>query len=357
MKHTFTILLFAIFSLNGFSQGLESIIVERYYVSNSDDKVDDAVGGVLPINSVTYRVYVDLKPDYIFQVAYGLPNHPLKIGTTTKFFNNVQFGSVSSEINDFFLNFGTVMLDSWLSVGGASVGNFGILKESDDGMGTITNQLGILANDDSFAGIPLTEQDGLIAGTPEPFFSIGMDEQIKYFEANTFPEPQEVFIDGGSWAAVNGATGADPEENRILIGQFTTDGTFYFELNIQIRNEITLEVENYVARNPIDAEIEFPELIYRDSLDIMSSIDNQLVKANLMEVYPNPANDEVHLVLPIELSPKANFSLNDINGKVVRSGSLNKTHNIIDLNDLNSGVYLIIVNSEKVTLTRKIIIQ
>ena len=41
-------------------QGLEGIIVEKYYISNENDKAVDGDGGELPNNSVTYRVYVDM---------------------------------------------------------------------------------------------------------------------------------------------------------------------------------------------------------------------------------------------------------------------------------------------------------
>ena len=44
--------------------GLDSIIVEKYYISDLNDKSVDATGGVLPVGSVTYRIYVDMKPGY-----------------------------------------------------------------------------------------------------------------------------------------------------------------------------------------------------------------------------------------------------------------------------------------------------
>ena len=67
-------------------QGLENIIVEKYYVSNAADATGSI--GTLPAGSVTYRVYVDMLPGYEFQAAYGINTHVLKISTTTSFFNN-----------------------------------------------------------------------------------------------------------------------------------------------------------------------------------------------------------------------------------------------------------------------------
>src|ERR1700741_5535124 len=73
--------------------GLEKIIVEKYYVSN----LADASGsiGTLPSGSVTYRVYADMLPGYKFQMAYGNGTHPIRIATSTTFFNNEDRGATS----------------------------------------------------------------------------------------------------------------------------------------------------------------------------------------------------------------------------------------------------------------------
>ena len=51
--------------------GLENITVEKYYVSNAADATGSI--GVLPVGSVTYRIFADLLPGYKFQAAYGVP--------------------------------------------------------------------------------------------------------------------------------------------------------------------------------------------------------------------------------------------------------------------------------------------
>src|ERR1051325_3917740 len=71
---------------------LENIIVEKYYVAEETDYADIS-GGVLPKGSVTYRIYVDLKPGYNLQMVYGDKKHELFIRSTTTFFNNVKNGS------------------------------------------------------------------------------------------------------------------------------------------------------------------------------------------------------------------------------------------------------------------------
>src|SRR5262245_5830837 len=79
------------------AQGLEGIIVERYYVSNTADSIGAAnpanADGNLPVGSVTYRIYVDLVSGYTLQAVYGIPGHVLKFTTTTVFFNDETYGT------------------------------------------------------------------------------------------------------------------------------------------------------------------------------------------------------------------------------------------------------------------------
>jgi hypothetical protein len=139
--------------------GLENIIVERYYVSNAADATGSI--GVLPAGSVTYRVYADMLPGYTFQAAYGVPNHELRIATSTTFFNNEDRGATTPTYSKVNAAKNTVMLDSWFSVGAACSGNYGILKSEDKGVVTVVNANGILHNADPSAAIVLTSQDGL----------------------------------------------------------------------------------------------------------------------------------------------------------------------------------------------------
>lgn len=156
------------------------------------------------------------------------------------------------------------MLDSWLSVGAACNGYMGILKSDDNGVGNIVNNYTpqVLQNADPAAGIPLTQQDGLIAGTPEAFTELGITNELAVFDNQNDGTNGPVFSTlNGSWVALNGTYGPDTIENKVLIAQITTDGTFCFQMNIQLRTPTPGIVENYVALNPTGAEILFPGLI------------------------------------------------------------------------------------------------
>lgn len=244
-------------------QGLEKIIVEKYYVAQAYDTTANVYAGKLPIDAVTYRIYADLLPGYKFLAAYGSPEHTLKIATTTTFFNNIDHGATIPNVIPYrTLRKNTVMLDSWLSVGAAGEDSYGILKSDDDTLETIKHEKKFLANAKKSMGISLLEKDGIVRheNVPRPFF-FHIDSAVKIFDGN---HPGGLFeIKNGAWACLGGSKGADSlTNNRVLLAQVTTDGELSFELNIQVATPIKGVSQRFVARNPIEDEICIPSLIY-----------------------------------------------------------------------------------------------
>ncbi|MBK7432178.1 MAG: hypothetical protein IPI62_15015 [Bacteroidetes bacterium] len=211
--------------------GLESVIVEKYYVSNAADSIGAiGFGSDLPIGSVTYRIYADMLPGYKFQAAYGVTDHALVLSTTTGFYTNTDRGDVTPAYSKTNARLNTVMLDSWLSVGAACASNFGVLKSEDavaGGGATVVNASGILANTDASAGIPLTTQDGLYAGAPEAVTFVGISTVDLDFLSNSGTVGNILTTSNGSWASLNGSTGP-LASNRVLIAQLTTNGVFHY---------------------------------------------------------------------------------------------------------------------------------
>src|SRR5688572_15066006 len=125
--------LFFLTFLSNAQNGLESIIVEKYYIANIADSLaadvdsfDDngLAKGTLPVGSVTYRIYADMLPSYKFQALYGnlqsgaSPAHDLKILTTTSFYNNPNVAVTTQPGHSKITIKNKVSaLDSWLSVG------------------------------------------------------------------------------------------------------------------------------------------------------------------------------------------------------------------------------------------------
>ncbi len=227
--------------------GLENITVEKYYISTSADAAGSVGHGTLPVGSITYRIYADMLPGYKFQMAYGNANHNLIMTTSTTFYNSTDYGATTPGFSKTNAAKWTTMLDSWLSVGGACSGNLGVMKSEDNGVNNVVNAQGLLANTAALMGIPLTTQDGLIAGTPESVTFVGFTTQADVFGDGT-ANGSSFTLNNQAWSSLNGSTGATAN-NRVLIAQITTDGIFHYELNIQIGTP-TGGVQVYVSSSP-----------------------------------------------------------------------------------------------------------
>ena len=266
----------------GAQNGLENIIVEKYYVSNASDAT--ASVGTLPVGSVTYRVFVDMLPGYKFQAIYGVAGHELRIETNTAFFNNEDRGKKIPSYTKVGASNNTVMLDTWLSIGAGCLGNYGVLKTEDNGVSTVVNVDGILQNADPSAGIPLTVQDGLLSGTPEEEVAfVGFDPNfipLQLFDsASNFGSIYSTF--DASIASLSGSVGPTVS-NRVLIAQLTTDGLLSFELNIQIGTPGG-GVQNYVAKNPVGNEIQLASLLFNPvTLSLNALIEGFYIGGGLM---------------------------------------------------------------------------
>lgn len=243
--------------------GLESIVVEKYYVSNAADAAGSS--GTLPVGSVTYRIYADLLPGYNFQALYGVPGHTMIVQTSTTFFNNEDYGGTGPTISAANVRKNSALLDSYFSVGGAAGGKMGVFK-SEDTDGSPGNAQGILQNNDpSTTGAlnigttaSLLANDGMIAGSPVGVSLVG----ISAADLSAFDALSQVggsfSTANGSIAALGGATGPTAA-NRVLIGQFTSTGILHFELNVQIGTP-SGGAQNFVASNPVGTEITIPSL-------------------------------------------------------------------------------------------------
>jgi len=256
MKKTLIGLFFALLAIAGQSQGLNKVIVEKYYVSDATDFT--ASGGTLPVGSVTWRIYVDMAPGYVFQQASGDKFHSLVFNTSTTFYN--------SDLGDFSPNgiatanekTGTVLLDSWLSTGAAGKSFWGILKASDDGVGTLVNSDGALKNTDPTAGLPLKTQDGLIlAGVNSvpaipSIGTLGIPDSVLAVLGDGTVSKSTFTITNGAWYILGGVTGPAANTNRVLIAQLTTNGIFHYELNFQLGKDLgggQSLTEKYASKN------------------------------------------------------------------------------------------------------------
>ncbi len=279
--------LLAFFSKAQVVNGLDSIIVEKYYISNAADATTNKTEGVLPAGFVTYRVFASLHPGYSLQALFGNSAsggvHTVLISTTTTFFNNIDRGDYDvGKISSTYLNQKSLALDSWLSVGGSAQGQFGVLKSKDNGAANLIfphSPSNMLANKDTLIGIPLSVQDGMVAGSPATITFVGDAETNATTVFGPSAQGTKTFSITNGFVSANvshgtlvGATGPSIDSTRVLIGQFTTNGSFHFELHLQIGTP-GAGVQRFVANNPqpaktgigntsVPAEISLPSLTY-----------------------------------------------------------------------------------------------
>ena len=133
MKKLLPILLFL--SLAKFSEAqLEGLVVETYYVSDVLDATD-TIGGQLLEGETTYRIYLDLAPGSRLLSVFGQDEHPFSMGSTRRFFNNVDGASFGYEIPKVSYESNTVALDSYITLGQNGFQGlknyYGILKSQD----------------------------------------------------------------------------------------------------------------------------------------------------------------------------------------------------------------------------------
>lgn len=194
------------------ANALLNVIVEPYYTAT---KYDIEIDSTLNKKTTAYRLYIVLQEGYELQAIYGSENHPLFIETSTTFYNcntyNYRFGR---KIPDSLLNKGTLLLDSWLTIGSTANSQIGVPLSADTNGSCIQRK-------------ELRKADGMLPGETINIILYGLnyDCVIK----NNISKLQTT---NGLWALPKGY--ATTPKNTILIAQLTTDGQLSFALNLQV---------------------------------------------------------------------------------------------------------------------------
>jgi hypothetical protein len=96
------------------------------------------------------------------------------------------------------------------------------------------------------------------------------------------------------------------------------------------------------------ARITFNNIAVYGTQTTLAVVENTALK---FSIYPNPFSDVVNI---IGINGNASFNLFTIDGKLIKKGKLEE-NNQINLNDLSKGLYLLQLNSDGKTETKKII--
>jgi len=339
--------------------GLEKIIVEKYYVANAADSIDASQNGAiypLAVGSVTYRVFADMAPDYKFIQLFGSDNHELKITTSTAFFNDPNFGPKvfqGTSLNN--MKKYTTMIDSYLSIGGVANGQVGVLKIEDTD-GSIGNIHGLLVNNDPSAGEPITgngAKDGMMPGSPVVPNILGISSELDIFD-QTAGDTMSVI--NGTIAALGGVQGIT-SSNTVFLGQFTTDGDFGFKFNVQLGTPTSGGSEIYVADNPVGNEILDTTLMYTSVQSVDSSLNIEGIAPVIYSIYPNPSSDFIYIDCSSDLNDEVSVVITDMKGSIIYEDLffLGKAYSYkkIDINLLQKGAYLVRIADKRGVSTKK----
>lgn len=133
----------------------------------------------------------------------------------------------------------------------------------------------------------------------------------------------------------------------------TVDGTGHIRVTVSPEN---IKVDYVKAYLPADTfgihkngEIGFTYTIGNKSGTGLNEQEDELP---IIKLFPNPANDVLYL-LSNDRTQNYNVSIHNLIGQQL----LNTTNEIIDISNLPSGIYMVLIKSEKVELNKKIIIS
>jgi hypothetical protein len=215
----------------------------------------------------------------------------------------------------------------------------------------------VLQNANTASGIAISIQDGMFAGTPEAVTTIGLDNIIGIFDNQNDGTNGPVFsTEDGAWAALSGATGPIPETNKVLIGQFTTNGVFSFKLNLQLGTPDG-GVEQYVAESQIGDEILFSDLNFMS--DVVTKNSSLQIQKDQFTISPNPVSNTLYVKINSKSKMASRISIYNMQGQVLSTNtmtSLTESETImIDLSESSQGAYIVELIQDGVRSTKRFV--
>jgi hypothetical protein len=142
-------------------------------------------------------------------------------------------------------------------------------------------------------------------------------------------------------------------KNDVLIDIIgDLDGTDDFALNITLRRNSDISAPNLEYSE--QAEWEFFEQNNVEDIGTFSSTlsvnDTPLLED--LEIYPNPINSDVFF---IKTEKNATVTIYNVLGKKLKSATITADKNSIDVSNLSKGIFIIKINIETKSFTKKLI--
>lgn len=189
--------------------------------------------------------------------------------------------------------------------------------------------------------------------------SSGSDEGGMYIYGNP---PAPVNLDAVvNVLSVNLTWDAPPAStaNKSILSTNDLEGYNVYRDDVKINSSV-IETEAYTDTDlPINVFEYYVTAVYTggesdpsDVVTVLITDINKLEQQNI-EVYPNPASNFIN----IKAENITNIRIINTVGQVMIKNDVNTNHAQININDLQSGVYFIQIDTEKESFTKKIIIK
>lgn len=305
MKHNyFALLLMALVGTTGLAQEV-NVAIELVYQD------DGSIAGY-PAGFNTWRIYAELEEadDFLSAIYATTESAQLSITTSTnQIWNHADGGVTPTSISSGDIAADpAVGYDSWVTIGA-----------EDNSEASIVTYLSLLPSLTAFQ---------------EAFGTDGSDAM----------NPNLAVNDGALFTLLDAANGyAEGPDNRVLIGQVTTDGDISVCMNFQIfpdgvNGEMT-EYDNYCEEAFVPLSVE----------------ETAVQPATL---FPNPAEDEVTLRLDPTAGP-AQVVVRNLTGQQVWQGTATQSQTELPVATLPDGLYLIEVSYTTLNLreTRRLVLR
>lgn len=227
--HTFSLCtyIFSLSNISIFSQdnsntiqneslAIEKVVIEEYSIPSLKNLAATDLSP-LPDFFTTYKIFIQIKAGYNFQLIYGEKKHGVFIKTSAKFQNNKVYRALTSfNINPRINAENFFSSDTWVTMGSSTKIHLDIYKSN--------------TTDSDFESINIFENDRHYSSEKlqlnKPFKS-----DLNYF--NDENPDNAIIEDNGNQDIYNKSTNY-AEENRILIAQLTTKEKLNFELDVLI---------------------------------------------------------------------------------------------------------------------------
>lgn len=143
--------------------------------------------------------------------------------------------------------------------------------------------------------------------------------------------------------------------NVMLLGEFTLLRTQYEYYDLD-NSTLPVFVHTTVSFGQGGAPIsEFSLVLSAEDPDFVLSVEenNLLVETR---VYPNPASDEINVVLPNQVE-NAQISIVDALGRSVFAGEISNVSQKVDVSTLKEGLYFVKIQNGGLTATKTVVIK